>query len=400
MEGLSSPIPALQPHEAVGRAMAARDFRLASTLLREIVAQGGADISTWLQLAACHRAIGAIEEALDAVEGALRLDPRSFVSLLMKASLLERAGRLREAGPAYGVAILLAPPETQLDGPTRQALAHGRAVNMAYGSELADFLRAEVQAQAAGPPAQARRIDAFIDLMLGRRKNYRQEPHGYFYPGLPAIEFWEREEFPWLAELEGATPAIREELMAVMQDGPAAFIPYIDYSDSAPLDQWAALNRSRHWGAFHLLAYGRRVEENCRKCPQTLAALAKTPQPKAPNRSPSAMFSALEARTHIPPHTGIANTRLVVHLPLIVPEGCRFRVGNETRTYDDGRAWVFDDTIEHEAWNDSDDPRLILLFDIWNPRLSPWEREMIGAVSGALDQFNGTPAPDLGVSSL
>jgi aspartyl/asparaginyl beta-hydroxylase (cupin superfamily) len=101
------------------------------------------------------------------------------------------------------------------------------------------------------------------------------------------------------------------------------------------------------------------------------------------------MFSALEPRTHIPAHTGVSNTRLVAHLPLIVPEGCRFRVGNETRTYRDAEAWVFDDTIEHEAWNDSDAVRIILLFDVWNPLLSPWEREMIAAVSGALDAFNG-----------
>ncbi len=101
------------------------------------------------------------------------------------------------------------------------------------------------------------------------------------------------------------------------------------------------------------------------------------------------MFSALAPHTHIPPHTGVANTRLVVHLPLIVPDGCRFRVGNETRSYTDGEAWVFDDTIEHEAWNDSNEPRIILLFDVWNPRLSQWEQEMIAEISGALDEFNG-----------
>jgi aspartyl/asparaginyl beta-hydroxylase (cupin superfamily) len=107
------------------------------------------------------------------------------------------------------------------------------------------------------------------------------------------------------------------------------------------------------------------------------------------------MFSVLQPRTRIPPHTGVANTRLVVHLPLIVPEGCGFRVGSETRAWREGEAWVFDDTIEHEAWNDSDRPRTILICDVWNPRLSGAERDAITSVMNAMDRFSGTaPAAD------
>jgi aspartyl/asparaginyl beta-hydroxylase (cupin superfamily) len=382
----ASAIPSLEV--AANRAMGMGNLRDAAALWREHLSSSEETVAAWLKLAACLRGLGEIDQALDAVEAALCLDPRGFMALMMKASLLERAGRLREAGPAYGVALLLAPPEGQLDDPTRRALAHGRDVNRTYGAELSDFLHSQVNG-AAETTGEAKRVGAFIDHLLGRRKIYRQEPVGYFYPGLPAIEFWERDAFPWLGELEAATPAILSELAGVMQGGSDEFTPYISYPESAPLDQWAELNRSRRWGGFHLLADGRRVEENCVRCPQTMAALARIPQPQTPNRSPSAMFSALEPRTHIPAHTGVSNTRLVAHLPLIVPEGCRFRVGNETRTYRDAEAWVFDDTIEHEAWNDSDAVRIILLFDVWNPLLSPWEREMIAAVSGALDAFNG-----------
>lgn len=104
------------------------------------------------------------------------------------------------------------------------------------------------------------------------------------------------------------------------------------------------------------------------------------------------MFSLLRPQTRIPPHTGVANVRLVVHLPLIVPPGCGFRVGNETRIWREGEAWVFDDTIEHEAWNDSDRDRYVLIFDVWNPRLSPAERELITAVMAAMDRYNGIVA--------
>src|SRR3546814_10408720 len=84
-----------------------------------------------------------------------------------------------------------------------------------------------------------------------------------------------------------------------------------------------------------------------------MAAIAAIPQPRISERTPNAMFSLLAPGKHIPPHTGVANTRLVCHLPLIVPDGCWFRVGAETREWKRGAAWVFDDKIEHEAANDS-----------------------------------------------
>ena len=378
-----------QPIEALRReahhALRAGSFARASQLWAEIAERIGG-VGDWLNLATSRRALGDIDGALVAVEAALRVDPRAFVALLLKASLLERAGRRGEAMPAYGDALRLAPPEAQLDPGSRRALEHARAVNRTYGDALADHLHRQIGAGAA-TTGEARRVAEFADFMTGRRKAYRQEPMGYFYPGLPAIEFWEREEFPWLADLEAATDAILDELRGVITEA-TEFTPYIDYPDSAPLDQWRALNRSRRWGAYHLLENGKRVEDHCARCPRTMATLGELPQPTVPNRSPSAMFSALEARTHIPPHTGVSNTRLVVHLPLIVPDGCWFRVGNETRTYRPREAWVFDDTIDHEAMNGSDEGRVILLFDIWNPRLSPWEQEMIGELSGAYDRFH------------
>jgi aspartyl/asparaginyl beta-hydroxylase (cupin superfamily) len=114
-----------------------------------------------------------------------------------------------------------------------------------------------------------------------------------------------------------------------------------------------------------------------------MATLAKMPQPQIAGASPNAMFSLLAPRTHIPPHTGVSNTRLVCHLPLIVPPNCRFRVGATTREWNVGEAFVFDDTIEHEAWNDSDQLRVVLILDLWPPALSPAERDAVAAVISA-----------------
>jgi aspartyl/asparaginyl beta-hydroxylase (cupin superfamily) len=101
------------------------------------------------------------------------------------------------------------------------------------------------------------------------------------------------------------------------------------------------------------------------------------------------LFSLLRPGAHIPAHHGFLNTRLIVHLPLIVPPGCRFRVGNQTREWVEGRAWVFDDTIEHEAWNDSDRLRVVMIFDHWHPQLSVAERRLITALNDALYGFDG-----------
>ena len=120
--------------------------------------------------------------------------------------------------------------------------------------------------------------------------------------------------------------------------------------------------------------------------------LAKLTQPHIGGAGPNAMFSLLAPRTRIPSHVGVNNARLVCHLPLIVPEGCWFRVGAETRFWRRGEAFVFDDTIEHEAMNPSDQLRVVFICDVWHPDLSKVERDAVkalieadsGAKSGAL----------------
>jgi aspartyl/asparaginyl beta-hydroxylase (cupin superfamily) len=377
--------------------MAAGDFGAARRLLEKAVTAAPGNVALWLNLAGACRALSDFPGAMTAVNRALKAHPRSFAALLMKGSLLERQGEVKEAARFYGFAVALQPPEDVLDPATARALRHAHEVNARYVEELVAFVAAEIGTVAErGASIEARRINQFMDYALRRKPIYRQEPSQFHYPGLPAIEFYEREQFPWLAEFEAATPAIKRELEEVLQGGFGRFVPYVNYEDHVPLDQWHELNHSTRWGAFHLYLAGQRVEENCRLCPQTLAALAELPQPQMPKRSPAAMFSALQPRTHIPPHTGVANTRLVVHLPLIVPEGCGFRVGNEVREWCQGEAWIFDDTIEHEAWNRGENARVILICDVWNPYLSVVERDTVVAVVAAMDRFNGT-VPDEGL---
>jgi aspartyl/asparaginyl beta-hydroxylase (cupin superfamily) len=213
----------------------------------------------------------------------------------------------------------------------------------------------------------------------------------YHYPSLAAIEFFDRADFPWLDDIEAATDEIRDEFIEIL-NAEEGFTPYISYPGDVPVNQFAELNNSPRWSAFHLYKLGERIEENAAKCPKTMNALDCAPKPDLPGRTPAAMFSLLKPKTRIPPHTGVTNVRLVTHLALIVPEGCRFRVGNDIRQWVPGKAWVFDDTIEHEAWNDSDQLRVVLIFDIWHPQLTPPERAMITALTAGVRAFSGDAA--------
>ena len=382
---------AARMNKAAVQAMAAGDMRGAQSLLVEALGRERGDIRLWLNLAIVRRQLNDPDGAFEALREILLLDNRNFPALLMQAALLDRLGRGLAAAQAYGIALVQAPPDSELDAPTRQAVERARSVHQKHIGDLGRFIRERVvDARDACTAVERRRIESFIDTTLRTRKRYQQEPIEYYYPGLPPIEFYDRQEFPWLPEFEAATEAVGRELGRILVEDEKGFAPYIHYDDHLPLDQWRELNKSPRWSAFHFYDQGREVAARCARAPDTMRAIRGLPQPEVDLRSPTAMFSVLQPKTRIPPHTGIANFRLVVHLPLVLPPHCGFRVGGETREWHIGEAWVFDDTIEHEAWNESDETRIILICDIWSPRLSPDERAAIRSVIAATDAYNGT----------
>jgi aspartate beta-hydroxylase len=376
---------------AAQQALASGDLAGAAVHLRALAQGEPGNIGAWLNLAAVLRQLNDVGGAFRAIREVLRIDPRNFPALLMNASLLEREGNPDQAAIGYGIALVQAPPDDQLDPHTLQAVRHARDVSVRYTERMRDHVRAEtVDVRSQCTPAERRRIEAFVDIALRVRPRYQQDPMEYYYPGLPSIEFYDRAQFPWLEELEAETPRIRDELLRVLAEDHGDFRPYVHYEDHLPLDQWRELNHSPKWTAFHFYEGGRPVEARCRRAPRTFEAVRRLPQPDVALRSPTALYSALVPKARIPAHTGVANFRLLVHLPLIVPGRGYFRVGGETREWRQGEAWVFDDTIEHEAWNDSDELRVILICDVWSPHLSAEERVAIAGAIAAADAFRGT----------
>ena len=367
--------------QAADRAAAAGDPAAAARLLDEAVAAEPGRAALWAKLSAMRRALGDGPAALAAIERALALQPLDFSALLARAFLLERASDPR-AGDAFCNAIAQEPPAEEVPPAMQGAVAHARQRSANHRAALeAEMLRAVGAAPLV--PAERGRVERFISNSSRRTRHFHQEPTHFHYPGLPEIEFHDRANFPELAGLERHTAAIRAEFEALIAAEAAEMVPYIQYPDRVPLRQWQELNNSRDWSAIHLFQNGRRIDANARHCPRTMAAVGALPQPEVPGGSPNAMFSLLAPRTRIPAHTGVANTRLVCHLPLIVPPGCGFRVGETSREWREGEAFVFDDTIEHEAWNDSDQLRVVLILDLWPPALGVAERAAVAAVIAA-----------------
>ena len=353
--------------------------------------------SLWANLASSLKALGRGAEEMAAIERALELQPRHLSALLQKGASFEQSGDLRTAARTYQNALACIPPGAEPPLEIRAAANHARSVVEADLAALtATFEQPLAAVRERHGGRQQRRVDLCLDALLGRRKTYHSQPTWMYFPELPAIEFFERSEFPWLEALEAASEQIRAELLQVLVADREGLQPYIDFPPSMPLDQWKDLNRSRSWSAYFLWNQGSANAGHLERCPQTARALQAVPRPQIESRAPTAFFSILEPKTRIPAHTGVTNTRLTVHLPLVIPAGCGFRVGATTREWRPGEAWVFDDTIEHEAWNDSDLPRAILIFDIWNPLLTAAERDLIQTATELYVRHYRLPAENPG----
>ena len=366
--------------EQADQAAAAGEFGAARSLLEQAVEANSSSADLWTKLSAMRKASGDLKGALAALDRSLALNPLHFPSLLYRAVILDALDD-PSAGQEFGHALAQAPPDEQLPQPMKPAVAHARKRWEAHQSKVEERLRAALPSTLSGFDRQ--KAERLISNHSRRSRCFHQDPSHFHYPGLPELEFHDRESFPQLDAIEAEADAIRAEFDALIAAEAAEMVPYVQYPERVPLRQWRELNNNPQWTAIHLLHRGERIEANARHCPRTIAALSKVAQPQVPGASPNAMFSLLAPRTRIPPHTGVANTRLVCHLPLIVPPKCGFRVGETVREWKVGEAFVFDDTIEHEAWNDSDELRVVFIFDLWPPALSVAEREAVTAIIGA-----------------
>ncbi len=170
--------------------------------------------------------------------------------------------------------------------------------------------------------------------------------------------FFPLERFPWVAHIEANWEVIREEAERLL-DTQEDLANFQDISK----DQIEITDDDR-WKTFFLYGYGFEAKLGVEMCPRTAALMRSIPGMK------TAMISILSPRKHILDHRGPYKGVLRYHLGLIVPkdaESCRIRVGEDIRHWEEGRSLMFDDTFNHEVWNDTDETRVVLFVDVMRP---------------------------------
>ena len=365
------------------------DTVVARRLFERAIERDRGNPAFFVNLATTLRRLGEQSDELQALENALSLEPRHLLALLQKASLLELQGNKRAAATVYRNALASIPPGAQVHENLRQVLQKAVTAVRENNAALEAFLNEKVAtARSQHTGEDLSRFDHCLDTVVAKRPIYIPAPTYLAFPKLPAYEFYPRREFPWLAEIEAASAEIRTEFERVFIEDSERLEPYIRYPQGVPLDQWAELNHSKRWSVFYLWRDGRRIEDAIARCPRTAELFEKVPKVDISGTGPTCFFSILAPGAHIPPHTGVTNARVIVHVPLVIPPGCEFRVGSETRQWEFGKAFVFDDTIEHEAWNRSDVPRAVLIFDVWNPYLTAAERDLVRATVEGMQEYN------------
>lgn len=339
-----------------------------------IVASGRATVQIWLWLAQACDLLDDRAAVMAHVARVVADDPANPYALVMAGEVQTRSGNDRAAIGWYERALNAAngrqlPPD--LIARLNRAAVAREAAFARFETEMhGALLDAGIDTQATGP-----RFAEALQIVSGRSQPYLQQPTSFYYPRLPQIPFYDPADFAWTRRLADALPAIRAEAEAVLASG-EGLAPYVEADPDRPNKGHALLADAR-WSAFHLFRDGVPIADHAARCPATMAALSEAPMPRITGTAPMALFSILAPHTHIPPHNGMLNTRLICHLPLIVPDGCRLRVGAEVRDVRAGEVLLFDDSIEHEAWNDSNAPRAILLFEVWRPELTAAEQQAL-----------------------
>ena len=349
--------------------MARGDVRQAESLL-ELAAQRGRDASTLLRLATVRRMLGDFGGALECASAAVELEPRNFLMCLMLGSLRETTGAIHGAERAYRAACASAPRDLPFQPAMATQLERARR-----RVEAADRWRRRLLEWQPGAcdlkPDEERRMRGFRSNLLENLDSGPLASPVYLIPGIRPKRYFDPSTFAQIGEVEGSTAAIRDEFLSLAEKkkhklGARLAGLHGDASGSAG-----------RWSMIPLVRNGRMVEEYASQCPRTMELSQTLDLPQLPLISPSVYFSVLEPGSRIAPHTGITNARLIAHLPLIVPDDCGFRVGGETRHWEEGKALVFDDMTEHEAWNDSDRIRVVLIVDLWRPELGEGERRAV-----------------------
>jgi hypothetical protein len=326
----------------------------------------------------------------DAVDRLLGRQPDDIAALVQKGNFRTRAGDDRAATAFYQAALTAAAAAAPLPISLKPAIEQAQAGMARAAAAYEAHLEGRLAQAGFGPQNRPPRFQQSLDALLGKCELYLklQRPTAYYFPGLPQRSYYERSEFPWAEKVEAAAERILTELQRFQQSSGDRFSPYMVSDPTRPRGDFHGLLDNPEWSTLYIWEKGGPVADVADSFRGTLQALEGVDLPHITVRAPSILFSRLSAGARIPPHHGMLNARLICHLPLIVPPGCGFRVGGETRQWRPGELLIFDDSVEHEAWNEGKEDRIILIFDIWRPELSQTERAAVTSMFEAVDSYS------------
>lgn len=336
---------------------------------------------------------GDLQGAINRLGEALRLAPEQHAARLLLAMALERSGQRERA--LFQFAHALNDAQTRgrwLNADTtppalRPQVEHAvMAVRTGRHAALMKTLEPYIERFGRGEMA---RVEQCLRIYLREEQAVRPDPHQeptfLFFPGLGASPYLDRALFSWIEGLEADTEAIRSELMNLLPS--SAGRERVFSSEALEQVNLRGLDVPPSWTGYYFYRHGERREDNCASCPVTARALDRLPLVHLREHGPEVLYSVFTPGTHLLPHAGVTNTRLVGHLPLIIPENCALRVGGEVHEWQPGRVVVFDDTYQHEAWNRSQQTRVVMIFDIWHPLLTEAERLALTDLVAAIGDF-------------
>jgi len=377
-------------------AMARGDAVRAVALFRQALSVHPDDAALRLNLAHALERSNHLDEARGELESILSRDHGAFHAELALGRLCEKVGSTDEATVHYFGAVTRARAAGQwLSDEGVPPWLHGQVVHAMrtaqFGFRDRLFAALEPVKRDFGSGAVIRVESAIAIYLREVDPNYidaRQKPTFFYIPDLSTGPVYHNNLFPWIASLEKEYPQVRHEALNLLSHGGISEPFNVPKSEAHAAAALAGKFGKPSWNARFFYRHGRKHGETAAACPATSAVLDKADLCKITEHAPEVCFSLLTPGTHILPHRGVTNARLVCHLALVIPSDCALRVADHTLTWQEGRCFVFDDTFEHEAWNFSKENRLVLLMDVWSPLLTPAERLAIAAVIDAIGKFN------------
>ena len=344
-------------------------------------------------LGLAHEAAGDLPAAVEAQRAALQAAPQLHVARLQLARALEQLGQRAEAIVQY--ARVLADAQQQgrwlnpdtTPAPLRPAIEHAVRTVREGRHEAYQQILAPLSSRYGA--REIKRVEKSLRIYMNEEApvypDPRQQPTFLYFPDLPASAYLDLSMCPWIPALEAETGAIRTEMLALLPSEQGR--ERVFTTDELEQLNLRGLDVPPSWNGYYFYRHGERRADNCQACPRTTGALDGLPLAHIREHAPEVLFSVFTPGTHLLPHRGVTNARLVGHLPLMVPEHCALRVGGEEHQWQEGRVVVFDDTYEHEAWNRSARTRVVMIFDIWNPHLTEVERAAVTDLIGVIGDF-------------